>query len=1346
MPVGVPGELYLAGGGLSRGYLGRPELTAERFLPDPLAEEPGARMYRTGDLTFQRINGELEYLGRIDRQVKVRGYRIELGEVEAAIAAHSGVQAVAAMVREDQPGDRRLVAYVVVDDEAVTPAEIRRTVQARLPEAMTPSHLLFLAALPLSPNGKVDHRALPAPEAMADAGHELAAPRTHLEERLADLWRDVLKVERLGIHDSFWELGGHSLPAARLAHRVRESFGVELPVSALFELPTLAEYAAAIAEALQRPGGRAERMAPRVEDGPAPLSYAQQRLWFLDRLQPGRAVYNLPVLFGIAGPLAADALAAALAEIVRRHGVLRTTFTLDAESGEPVQVVAATSSWLLPRVDLAALPAVLRAAEAERLLAAERHRPFDLARGPLLRSLLVRLGPQDHRLALTMHHIVSDGWSVGVLRRELQALYGAAATGRPSPLPDLPLQYSDVSAWQRRWLAGGELAAQLAWWRQTLAGDPPALDLPTDRPRSAVQSLRGGQETLPLGPDLSAAVEQLGQRRGTTRFMTLLAAFKALLFRYTGQEDLWLGTPIANRTHLETEDLLGFFVNTLVLRTRLAGDPSFAELLGRVRETALAAYAHQDLPFEKLVEELAPARDLSRSPLFQVMFSFDGERMAPAELAPGVTLEPLDVTLEAAKFDLTLAVESGPEGLTASLEYAADLFDAATARRLLACFHRLLERAADDPEARIAELSLLTPMEREEVLAAGEGTTAPIPGEPVHRLFEARVREAPEALAVTWEGGHLTYGELDRRANRLAHRLRELGTGPESVAAILLERSPELVIAVLATAKAGGAWLPIDPSYPSERIATMLRDAKVGALLTTATQLAHMPSLPILLRRVLWMDEPDDSGGSMAPAAGALDPDHLAYVIYTSGSTGTPKGTALTHRGLANLVAWHRRTYALSPADRSPLLAGLGFDASVWEMWPALATGASLHLPPADTIPSPAALLAWLATERITIAFLPTPLAEAVLEEMRTAPPPELALRAILTGGDRLLRRPSPDLPFALVNHYGPTESTVVATAGIVTPTGVRAPDIGSAIANTRIHLLDRALRPVPVGIPGELCIAGAGLARGYRGRPGLTAERFMPDPLGEGPGERLYRTGDLARRLPGGLVEFLGRVDHQVKIRGIRIELGEIESALNAQPDVAAAVVLAREEGSGDRRLVAYVVAPAGPEPAELRERLARRLPAAMVPSAWVFLDALPLTPNGKVDRRALPAPEPAPAGWELVPPRTPIEEQVADIWRAVLAVDRVGVYDNFWDLGGHSLLATKVLARIRDAFGIDLPLKTLFTAPSLGELTAALGQSLLAAHGEEAADLLAELDGLSEDEIRSLLAAEARAVEELT
>ncbi len=841
-PVGVPGELFVGGVPVSRGYFLRSGETAASFLPDPFAAAPGERLYRTGDRVRRRPDGLLEYLGRADHQVKVRGFRIELGEVEAAIAAHPGVRAVAAMVREDEPGDRRLVAYVVADGEE---AGLRAFLKERLPEHMAPTAWVFLDTLPLTPNGKVDLRALPAPAPGASAGHEHVAPRTHLEERVAGLWRSVLKVDRVGIHDSFWELGGHSLLATRLAYRVRESFGVELPVRTLFEHPTLAGYAAAIAEALQRPGARAERMTRRTGSGPAPLSHPQQRLWFLDRLQPGLAVYNLPVLFGIAGPLAADSLAAALSEIVRRHDVLRTTFAVDAESGDPVQVVAAPAPWLLPRVDLAGLPAPLGAAEADRLLAAERRLPFDLARGPLLRSLLVRLEPQDHRLALTMHHIISDGWSIGVLRRELQTLYGAAVRDLPSPLPELAVQYADFSVWQRDWLADGEWEAQLAWWRQTLAGAPPTLDLPTDRPRPAVQSLRGDLAALPLGAELSAAVAQLGWHRRTTPFMTLLAAFAALLYRYTGQEDLWVGTPIANRRHAETEDLLGFFVNTLVLRLDASGDPSFDELLGRVRETALAAYDHQDLPFERLVEELAPVRDLSRSPLFQVLFAADSERATPAELAPGVILEALPVDLGTAKFDLTLAVEPGPEGLEAVVEWATDLFDTATIRRLLSHFHSLLTAAAGNPATPISELPLLTAGEREEVVALGRHAAVPILETPVQQLFETHARRAPEALAVSWSGGSMTYGELDRRANQLAHRLRRLGVRPESLVAILLERSAETVIAVVATVKAGGAWLPIDPANPGERITTMLRDSGATVLLTVATQLDRLTDLPL---------------------------------------------------------------------------------------------------------------------------------------------------------------------------------------------------------------------------------------------------------------------------------------------------------------------------------------------------------------------------------------------------------------------------------------------------------------------------------------------------------------------
>ncbi|HEX3131877.1 MAG TPA: amino acid adenylation domain-containing protein, partial [Thermoanaerobaculia bacterium] len=1282
VPVGVAGEIRIGGGGVARGYLNQPVLTAERFVPG----EAG-RWYRTGDLARRLPDGTLEFLGRIDHQVKIRGFRVELGEIEARLRAHPAVREAVVLSRGES-----LAAYVVGEEGETA---LRAWLAAALPNYMIPSAWAFLDALPLSPNGKVDRRALARIEPERSVSG-FVAPRTPTEELLAGIWSDLLQVERVGANDRFFDLGGHSLLAARLTSRVRDTFGVELPVRTVFEAPALADLASRIDQSGDAP--RLPVIVPRPHGGEAPLSFAQERLWFLEKLQPGSSAYDMPMAVRLRGRLDVEALEAALLAVARRHETLRTTFA--ERAGRPVQVIAPEPGFELVRVDVADIEE-------------EAAQPFDLARGPLVRALLVRCGAEEHLVLFTIHHAVADGWSMGVLLGEVAELYA----GRT--LAELPVQYADYAVWQREWLRGETLDRLIAFWRSELAGAPTVLELPADRPRPPVQRFRGA--SVPF------ALETFSRPEGVTLFMTLLAAFQALLCRYTGQDDLLVGVPVAGRERTELEGLIGFFVNTLVLRGRLADGPSFRELLGRVRSTSLAAFAHQALPFERLVEELEVERSLAHGPLVQVTFALQNAPMGPKSL-PGLTLEPVSLgAATGAKFDLSLSVWETEEGLAGSADYDADLFDRSTIVRLLGHFETLLAAAMDAPGRRVAELPLLSGAEARQILGEWTATRAEHPDVPVHRLFEARAAERPNAPAVVSEEGVLTYGGLDRRANRLAHRLRRLGVGPETVVAIRMTRSAELVTAALAVLKAGGAYLPIDPAQPEERADFLMCDSGARLLLTRLGSLRHEPADPLPTIQ---------------------EPAHLAYVIYTSGSTGLPKGTELTHGGLSNLVAWHRRAYDVRPEDRTTLLAGPGFDASVWEMWPALASGASLHIPAQETVASPPDLLRWMAEERITLSFLPTPLAEAVLAEavlVEIRPP--LSLRAVLTGGDRLRRRPDPETPFVLINHYGPTEATVVTACARVEPMGDmgdRPPVLGRPLDNLRVYVLDRELRPVPVGVPGELCVAGVGLARGYRGRPDLTAERFVPDPFAQG--ERLYRTGDLARWLPAGDLEFLGRLDHQVKIRGFRIELGEIEAVLCRHPAVRQAAVLVQEG-----RLVAYVASPPDPlshlPPAPRRERgdvagtilpgsqeeastafplsrgrmegrwergpggealrtfLADRLPEPMIPAGWVFLENLPLTPNGKVDRKALAriVPEREGVGGQL----TPAEEVLAGLWSELLGIDCVGRNDGFFELGGHSLLGTRLVSRIRDVFGVELPLRALFEAPRLADLAARIQES---------------------------------------
>ncbi|MFL6196819.1 MAG: amino acid adenylation domain-containing protein [Thermoanaerobaculia bacterium] len=1304
-PLGVPGELFLAGAGLSRGYLGRPALTAERFLPDPFGG-PGERMYRTGDLVRRRTDGELEYLGRLDHQVKIRGFRIELGEVEAALLACPGVEEAVAVARED-----RLVAYLAGPAPA---AGLRQLLRERLPEPMIPALIVHLDALPRTPNGKVDRNALPAPEPVRVEEEGFAAPRTQVELEIARVWSEVLGIERVGAHDDFWELGGHSLLAVQAVARIGGSFGVDLPLQALFTAPTVAGLAAVISGAV--PGRPAPPFVPMEPGAAAPLSFAQERLWFLDRMEPGSAAYNLPILFRVEGSgLKPEALGAALDEMVRRHEVLRTVFRVGSGDDEPAQIVQPFAPRGLTVIDLADLPdATAGAARLEPELA---RLPFDLARGPLLRGFLLRVSEGDHRLILALHHAVADGWSVGVMVRELSAAYRAFAAGSPPALPPLPVQYAGFAVWQRRWLSGEVLDAELAWWRERLAGAPPALGLPADRPRPAVQSYRGGDRHLALSPETSAALAAAGRRHGSTLFITLLAAFSALLHRLTLEEDLVVGAPVANRGRVELEGLIGLFVNTLALRTSLAGDPTFEELLARTRAAALEAYAHQDLPFEKVVAELAPERDLSRHPLFQVSLTVDDSPIPRLDLGPGLAGPRAPVHLGQSKFDLSLHLARRGEAFVASVEYAADLFDAVTIDRFLGHLSLLLAgiTAADTADtARLSEIPLLSGAEQEQLRAAWSGGEAPPPAVPdLYGMVELQARRTPDAVALeAVDGRRWTYAELIARAAAVARGLLELGTGPETRVALCAGRSPEAVIGLLGILRAGGAAVPLDPAHLSDRLAFVLEDSGAALLATTSELSPRLPA-PGLPRLLLDLVRPESGPQIHVPAPA----ESLAYVLYTSGSTGRPKGVAVSHREAAGHFQAAAAAYELRPGDRVPQLASPAFDVSLEEILPTLAAGATLVMRGDD--PLETAELAWTVESLgLTVLNLPASLWHLWVHDCEALAAPPAPLRLVVTGSEEVLAEPArrwlrgPLAGVRVLNGYGPTEAVVTATvqeigAGVL-GAGASVP-IGRPLPGRSAPLLDPWGHPSPPGVPGELHLGGV-LARGYLGRPELTAASFVPDPFGP-PGSRLYRTGDLARRRLDGTLEFLGRIDQQVKIRGYRIEPAEIEAALAAFPGVAAAVVLAREVGE-DRRLVAFVEAgPEPPSPAELRAFLELRLPAWMIPSAILVIDRLPLRPSGKVDRGALGRlPLDLPAGDRTEPPRTAAERELAALWEEILGVSAIGRDDNFFQLGGHSLLATRVTVRVTARFGVHLALRDFFDRPTLAALAQRLEEALLA------------------------------------
>ncbi|WP_138506146.1 non-ribosomal peptide synthetase, partial [Nostoc sp. PA-18-2419] len=1612
VPIGVPGQMYVGGAGVARGYLNRPELTQQRFISNPFGNNLQARLYKTGDKARYLPNGELEYLGRIDNQVKIRGFRIELGEIEAALTQHLAVGETVVIVREDEPDNKRLVAYIVPDqnyafpisqllhfknkgllskellyelpngmvvaylnksetefvykelweeqaylkhgitinegdcifdvganiglftlfmgqiykdisiyafepilpvfnllrinaenyglnvklfniglssetksdtftyypqlsvisgrfadadqeretvksfllnqhnivaneteissqaidellaerlqsqqftcqlrtisdviseygvekidllkidveksekdvlsgiqqedwqkiqqivvevhningrleeiatllkkhgynltieqdtlledtvlyniyarrpsinqylreesssslvNDSVKPtwnnisllvSELRSFLQKKLPEYMIPSAFVLLESLPLTPNGKVDRRALPKPDLNSTLLEKYVAPRTPIEEILAQIWAQVLKVEQVGIHNNFFELGGHSLLATQLLSRIRNIFKLELPLHSLFAAATVAEFTQEIKK-LQQQNLKlsAPPILPRASDAQLPLSFAQQRLWFLDKLQPNSAFYNVPIALRLVGTLKVAALQQSLQEIIHRHEALRTNFiTVD---GQPTQVIQTQTNWTVSVVDLNHLPTSEQEDALQQLTKQQAIQSFNLATEPLVRATLIVLSQTEYALLMCMHHIVFDGWSVGVFLQELAALYNTHSQGQSLSLTPLPIQYADFAIWQRNWLQGDVLQTQLDYWQQQLASAPALLSLPTDRPRPALQTFAGAYQQFALSVELTDKLVKLSQEQGCTLFMTLLAAYDTLLYRYTGQEDILVGSPIASRDRSEIEGLIGFFVNTLVMRSNLADNPTFSELLLRVREVALSAYAHQNLPFEMLVEALQPERNLSHSPLFQVMFVLQNVPISQLELT-GLTISPLMVKSTTTKFDLTLVMENTASGLVGVWDYNTDLFDASTIERMTGHFVTLLEGIITNPEEKISQLPLLTEVEQHQLLVEWNDTEVDYPQDLcIHQLFDEQVARTPDAVAVVFENQHLTYGELNCRANQLAHYLKSLGVGADVLVGICVERSLEMLVGLLGILKAGGAYLPLDPEYPTERLRFMLEDAQVPVLLTQqrlvdrlAQQKAHLVCLDTDAEVISQFNQDN--------LILEVQATNLAYVIYTSGSTGTPKGVMIPHKGLLNLVFWHQRTFKVTSLDRATQLAGTAFDAAVWELWPYLTAGASIYLVKSQLLSSLLKLRDWLISNKITISFLPTPLAQELLS--LEWPTESLAMRSVLTGGDKLQQYPSDLIPFQVVNNYGPTENTVVTTSGLIVAKEQNqiSPSIGKAIANTQVYILDANLQPVPVGVPGELHIGGVGLAKGYLNRPELTQERFISNPFGC---DRLYKTGDLARYLTDGNIEYLGRIDNQVKIRGFRIELAEIETLLQKHGEVQTCCVITHEgttgstctERSRSKCLVAYVVPQKNVtlKADELRQFVSGKLPRYMVPSIFVILESLPLTLNGKVDRRALPAPDLQQELSDYVMPNTEVERIIAGIWQKALSIEKLGIYSNFFELGGHSLLLVRINQQLQETFGLEISIFDMFNYPTIHSLS---------------------------------------------
>ncbi|MFV5997267.1 amino acid adenylation domain-containing protein [Streptomyces sp. NPDC056231] len=1326
VPAGVPGELCIGGVGVTRGYMNRPDLTAEYFVADPFGEEPGGRLYRSGDLVRYLPDGSIEFVERIDNQVKIRGFRIELGEIETVLEQHPLVHNCAVLAQPDGPG-KRLVAYAVVDQDFRHTAEAQETLRAhlreQLPAYMVPSAFVFLDELPLNSNGKLNRRVLPLPEDGPAATLPASAlPRTRTEAKLAEIWEEVLGHRPIGAFDDFFDLGGHSLLAVKVAARVRRTFGVDLPVRVLFEQPALARVAAELDTLLEaREPYAAVPLAPVPRDEPIPATFDQQRLWYMDRLHPDSSLYTVGWL--LHRPVAMDParLRRALEELIARHEILRTTFR--EGQGRVWQDIAETGTVVLTEADLSAQPPERRPESVKDVTRDLWTQTFDLAEGPLFRTLLVRLSDDEALLAFSAHHAVFDGYSVGILNEELLRIYDALGPDGP-PMPAPPaLQYADYAVWQQQWLEEERLRPHLQYWKEQLADAPALISLPTDHPRPAVQEFRGANLARSLPPELVEQLERVSSENRTTHFVVLLSAFAVLLSHYSGQNKVVIGIPVANRSRVETEPLIGFLVNTVALCVDLEGDPDFSDVLAQVRWKLLEAQSRQEVPFDRIVEELKPERSLSYSPVFQVMFTGLDKLF---EDLPGTQEQPAwihDVTedgIGVAKFDLGLSIQQRDGELQYTFEYSTSLFERDTVAGMGEHLRILLEAALARPQTPVRRLPLLPETARARIVEARNATRDDDALRPVclHQLFAEQVRRSPDRIALSYEDQQVSYAALDRRANRLARTLRDLGVGPESRVGVCMHRSLDLVTGLLAVLKTGGAYVPLDPDYPAERLAYMTEDAGVQLALVepgTADRVGFLAERGV---RLVELGGSDTSWleASAGPLDVAVSPDTLAYVIYTSGSTGRPKGAMLSHRGICNRLHWMQDAYGLREHDRVLQKTPYSFDVSVWEFFWPLITGAHLHLARPEGHRDPAYLTELVEQQGIGVLHFVPSMLQAFLQQ-QTVTRQGRGVRHVMCSGEALppevqeqFHRALPDT--RLHNLYGPTEASVdVSFWECRNTAGATNVPIGRPVANTRLYILNDAMEPVPDGVIGELHIGGVQLARGYLGRPDLTAERFVADPFGSG---RLYATGDLARYRPDGVIEYAGRKDHQIKIRGYRIEIEEIEAVLADHPAVRSCLVVVHEVTSADKRLTAFLTVKDGREAPsdELRAHLLERLPEYMVPAYFVQLDEFPLTANGKVDRKALPAlsdvVQQARAGESHVDPRTGTEEALAQLWARLLELDRVGIHDDFFALGGHSLLVASMATEVQERWGIPLMLTTVFKNRTVAALAQVIDESV--------------------------------------
>lgn len=1304
-PVGVVGEVYVGGTGVVRGYAGQPVLTAERFVPHPFAQIPGQRLYRVGDLGRWREDGRLEYLGRVDFQVKVRGFRIELGNIEATLRAHPAVRQAVVVVHQRKGAEKHLVAYVVLAEKA-SAQELRAFMREHLPEYMVPSRVLELDALPLSPNGKINRKALPDPDTLAHEEEGAAPVHSATEQAVAAVWAEILGGEVSSRHANFFEIGGHSLLATQAVSRVRQLFGIDLPLQTLFEEPTVAGLSAYIDKMRSQARGQAGlALTARTRPEKIPLSHAQQRLWFLEQMHPGDPTYVIASGLWMHGSLDVAALKSSLNSVLERHEVLRTR--MEIQDGVPYQIISAAGEVEFPVTDLTSLGKQEQQRVVRRELQHIADPAFDLTRGPLVRAHLWKLSEQENCLGLAIHHIVADGWSMGILLRELRELYQARVTGRQPNLHPLAIQYADYAIWQREWLQVQELDRQLEYWRAQLQ-DITALRLPQDRPHPPMRSGHGATYRWKLPPALVEDLRALGRRQGVTLFMTMLGALQMLLARYNGNGDIATGSVIANRNRQEIEELIGFFVNTVVLRAHVQSWQRFEELLAQVRRVCLEAYAHQDLPFEKLVEALQPERDLGRQPFFQALLALQNAPLPEMRMG-GVKLEPVPIESSHSRFDLTFMVESFDKSMTVVTEYNTDIFEPQTIERICRHYHSLLRQVAALPGGRISEFEILDGPERDQLLAWSGGEQFR-EGAYLHKLFEQQAETTPDADAVVFGAERLTYAQLNRRANQLAHYLQSLGAGPEAVIGLCVERSVDMIVGMLAILKAGAVYLPLEPRYPAERIGYMVQDAQARMVLVQSALKDRLSGTAV---KALVMEE--FTGVAHQPESNpvvASDPENLAYIIYTSGSTGRPKGVGVSHRSVCPLIEWGHKHVKLNPEDRVLQYLAFGFDWWIWEVMVTLSSGAALYL---MSEKSHAQTERLIQENRITVLHA-TPTEVEMLAANGFVFD---SLRMVLVGGEKsdwhtlacIGKLAGQDA--CAVNMYGPTEAAIATVGDLFSPRDAETHDphenlpIGLPLANTTCYILDPDLNLCAQGVVGELYVGGVELARGYMGQPMLTAERFIPDPFGKIHSGRLYKTGDLSRWRTDGRLDYLGRADHQVKIRGFRIELGEIESVLRSHPGVHEAVVVISQREDGDKSLVAYVVGEkiSGQD---IRSFLRDRLPEYMVPSHVMQLEAMPLNANGKINRKALPEPKSLDEGRQgAAPPRPGTEEVLATLWSAVLGREVLDRETNFFELGGHSLLATQVMSRIRQIFGVELPLRVFFEEPALAQLGARIDRA---------------------------------------